>query len=488
MAEELSLPFGPWTRLASAQWTGHPLSVYVNAENMVMLTVFDKSEKNINGMLVLLKKPLLVEGKTESFAATQQREITLIEKLSAGRHVKYLLLESTPYYVPYTQADLIKVIQRQYAEISGLTKVLFTASASYDFKVTELHPNDTQTEALLGDPFTLFALSSITPSESVSVPSSRKLSRFFLGIDASGQGVEAGLSDVSKIAVLGGTHPDRLRALAAVCEAALSTGVPCMVFDGSGIFSGLGVLGEKPKDLEKFGLSFPTAAYSFKSYALGQGLLIDLRQLPLAVFESLSGLSNKDIRAVLERIYADASSLEDLIQRAETLPEAKPATQYALRKAARALRCLQTAFPSTFGKNSFSDLSAPWDFGSKVFHVDLRGKDPALAEMVALSMLSPLKNADRSTPSVLAVFDRPANLLTERLQAAVPACVALALPAEHEADLRFSPTLELDLVGPNETVVSMPHRDKKRIQLRPLMTRFAPVSPSPVVPVSPARK
>ncbi len=476
MAEELSLPFGPWTRLASAQWTGHPLSVYVNSENVVMLTVFDKSEKNINGMLVLLKKPLLVEGKTDAFAATQQRELTLIEKLSAGRHIKYLLLESTPYYVPYTQADLIKVIQRQYAEMAGLTKVVFSASASFDFKVTELHPNDAQTEALLGDPFTLFALSSITPSETVAVPSNRRLARLALGIDASGQSVDVTPADTAKTVVLGATHAERLHALAALAESALSAGLPCMVFDSSGAFAGLGTLGEKPATLDRFGLTYPASAPAFKSYALGQGLMVDLRFVPLAYFEARMGLTDKDMHAVLERIAADASSLEDLIQRAETLPEAHPATQYALRKTARALRALQKAHPSTFGKNTFSELNAPWDSGAKVFHIDLRGKDPALAELCALSILYPLKTADRSTPSALVVFDRPASALSEPLQAAMPQAVGVALSAEHEADVRFSPTLALDVLNNNEAVVALAHRDKKRITLRPLMTRaFLPV-------------
>ncbi len=471
MAEELSLPYGPWTRLASAQWTGHPLSVYVNAENMVMLTVFDKTEKNINGMLVLLKKPLLVEGKTEAFAATQQRELTIIEKLSAGRHVKYLLLESTPYYVPYTQAELIKVIQRQYAEIMGLTKVIFTASASFDFKVTELHPHDAQTEALLGDPFTLFALSSITPSESVAVPTGRRMVRLVLGVDAAGQPVDVPPADIAKTAVLGATHAERLQAITSLSEAALSAGLPCFVFDTSGAFAGLGTLGEKPRNLEKFGLAFPSTAYAFKAYALGQGLLIDLRFVPLDVFETALGISNKDVHAVLERVFAQASNLDDLIQRAETMPDAKPATQYALRKAARALRTLQKAYPATFGKNTFSELNAPWDSGSKVFYVDLRGKDAALIELCVLSLFSPLQTTDRTTPSVLAVFDRPASLLSPRIQSAIPPCVALALGADHEADVRFTPSLELDVLGNNEAVVAMPHRDKKRIQLRPLMTR-----------------
>lgn len=477
MAEELSLPYGPWTRLASAQWTGHPLSVYVNAENMVMLTVFDKTEKNINGMLVLLKKPLLVEGKTDAFAATQPRELTIIEKLSAGRHIKYLLLESSPYYVPYTQADLIKVIQKQYAEISGLTKILLSASASFDFKVTELHPNDAQTEALLGDPFTLFALSSITPSGSVAVASNRRLLRLLLGLDASAQPVEVGLSDCGKVAVLGATHAERLPSLNLLCESALAAGVPCIVFDTSGTFAGLGTLGQKPLDLEKFGLQFPPSAYPFKTCSLGQGLLIDLRLVPLDAFESLVGLTNKDVHAVMERVGTQASTLEDLIQRTETLPEAKPATQYGIRKAARALRSLQKTYPATFGKNTLSDLVAPWDFGSKVFYVDLRGRDPAVVEMCTLSLFAALQDSGRSTPSVLAVFDRPASTLSERLQSSIPSCVALALSAEHESDVRFTPTLALDLVGRNEAVVAMPHRDKKRIQLRPAFTRFFQPAP-----------
>ncbi|MDP2717365.1 MAG: hypothetical protein Q8P02_01340, partial [Candidatus Micrarchaeota archaeon] len=132
---DVSLPFGPWKRIATAQWTGHPVSVYVNAENLVLLTVFDKRDGDVRGLLCLLKKPLLVDGRTDAFSASNKRDLTLVERISSDKRVKYLILDSTPYYVPYTQSDLVATLNRQYQELAGVSKVLMDAAATFDFSV-----------------------------------------------------------------------------------------------------------------------------------------------------------------------------------------------------------------------------------------------------------------------------------------------------------------------------------------------------------------
>src|SRR3989338_3760584 len=155
---ELTLPFGPWKKIISADWNGRPLSVYVNPETLLLLTMFDKDDTgNVKGLLVLLKKPFVLEGSTDAFSSSQKRELVFIEKRSPDYHVHFLLVESTPYYIPYSQSDMVQTIQRQYQELAGLSKVLLDAALTFDVTIRELSPLDTKTmDLLIGDPFTLF--------------------------------------------------------------------------------------------------------------------------------------------------------------------------------------------------------------------------------------------------------------------------------------------------------------------------------------------
>jgi len=45
---EIELPYGPWTRILSAQWGEFPLSIYHNPDKVILLIIFDKKNEEIS--------------------------------------------------------------------------------------------------------------------------------------------------------------------------------------------------------------------------------------------------------------------------------------------------------------------------------------------------------------------------------------------------------------------------------------------------------
>ncbi|MDP2717332.1 MAG: hypothetical protein Q8P02_01165, partial [Candidatus Micrarchaeota archaeon] len=147
------------------------------------------------------------------------------------------------------------------------------------------------------------------------------------------------------------------------------------------------------------------------------------------------------------------------------------------KKALRALLVLQKAHPANFGKSTFAELSAPWSTGIGALHrIALSGVQPALCELLALSLLRQLKSPP-SPGALLVLFDAPASSVSPRLQRAVPQDAALALSADHESDLVGKADTELDVLD-SDVVVSLLHQAKRRITLRPAFSRFAPPTQS----------
>lgn len=475
---DVSLPFGPWSRIASAQWSGHPVSVYTNAENLVLLTVFDKTDEKVNGILVLLKRPLLVDGRTDAFATSQKKELTFVEKISSGKRVKFLLLEATPYYVPYNQSELVSAMQRQHQELEGSTRIVMDAGATFDFQVREPTPRDPEMEVLFGDPLTLFSLSG-APHESA--PSAPKAGRLLLGLDADAQDLFVPVSALLRTKVLGKTHLERQSVLQAIIEGVLSAGVSALVFDASGVFSGLQQVDPAPKNLEKFALSPLGAPVPLKAFAPGKGLLIDLRAVDIDWFCMLLGVNDPQIRGVLNRCFSDASSLVELVQRVEKMTDSRDTPQYAIQKTLRALRVIQKAFPSAFGATTAPELKQPWASGfGQVLYVSLRGMAPELSELLCLSLLRSLEDPPYPAAAMV-VFDAPASTFSSRILHALSPHVALAASCEHETDVPDEATLELDVLE-KEVIVSQAHQAKKRVTFRPLFSRFSQTSGLPPNP------
>src|SRR3989344_5035081 len=166
---ELSLPFGPWTEIASADWNGIPTSVYSNSDKKILVIAFPQSPVQAQssaslaqkpGVLVLMKKPLVVEGSmgvVEKFLQNQKRDLTFVEKTVERKRFNYLFLEAKPYFIEFRKEELAKVVKEQHSELEALARITADVASNYNCKTRGLNEAEPGAiENLLGDPLSLF--------------------------------------------------------------------------------------------------------------------------------------------------------------------------------------------------------------------------------------------------------------------------------------------------------------------------------------------
>ncbi|MEW5956057.1 MAG: hypothetical protein AB1626_06005, partial [Candidatus Micrarchaeota archaeon] len=284
---ELDLPFGPWTRLVSAQWGKYPIALYQNPEKLLLLLVFEKHEEKITGLVMLLKKVFVAEGDLTRFMQAQKREVTLVEKYSKDASSRFLLVGASPEYAPYSQDALVELVKKQHLELEGITALTKDTAAAYGFKLVELtSAEEAQAQLLLGDPFSLF---SYTAAGAGALPGAAEEAAFRvqkvkLGMDLDKKDFEIKVESLYNVALVGGSRPSRLHLMHVLLETALHNSIPVLVFDAHDSFKGFAVPNKDASRFIEFGLSGTPTGFPFKSFDLGEGLYVDLSKTDADTF------------------------------------------------------------------------------------------------------------------------------------------------------------------------------------------------------------
>ena len=85
---DLNLPCGPWEQLASGKWASHPVTLYENAEGMLLLSLFEENkDKTVTGVLVLMKRVFLLHDSKYLPANAE----TVVLKKTGNQQLAYAL-------------------------------------------------------------------------------------------------------------------------------------------------------------------------------------------------------------------------------------------------------------------------------------------------------------------------------------------------------------------------------------------------------------
>ncbi len=472
---QLDLPFGPWSKMASAHWGDYPLTIYQNPDKEMLLALFEKDSDKVKGVLTYLKKGFVVEGDPSKFLPSQRRDLVLISKYSREHSGTYLLVSSSPTYIEYNQDSLVKAITAQHAELEASAKVTIEIMKGFDCRATDFKavPAD-RLSGLLGDPFSIFSFFSLSPGGQAAAPSS---ARCMLGIDHGNDTVEAKLSSFRMMMASGGRTRDRLHAMHVVIEDALLNNIPVMIFDTTGSFTGLAIPSKDTSKYEEFHLNSIPLGFPFKQFELEKGLFIDLSNVTAEVFLRSFYLEKSDLAGVIKRVYvikeSAFSTLSDLVVALSEMQETPEFTKYAINKAVRAVEVIQKSTPSFFAKNNVADLSGLFVGVGKVVHVNLFRQQPEIVSLATYSLLEPLTSAVSTNIRMLVVFEQDVSTVSEDIIAKFRELsekgVGIAVHAEHDLDLsrvKRPATLKFEIVG-SEAVVTEEGEKQRRISIRP---------------------
>ena len=445
----MDFPNGPWNKIAVAQWAGHPVTIYQNAEKILLMLVFDEAEdKSVKGLLVLMKKPFLVEGNPDAFAETQSRSLVIVQKVSREAKHTFLLVEATPIYTEYSQAKLFDSVRAGCDELEALGKVVADIASVHGTKATELRRLPPEIgDALTGDPLLLFAMPASGPAAGSAPSEAAKM--MLLGTESDGKAVEISTILLKRTAIAGNSQK-QAQALQMLCENALLTETPCMIIDSYGSLGGIGERNPEP-DAKRFGETnkMQPQGFALAKAIFGSDFSIDLTVISASAFVKAFGLTD-EIRQALPPIMPP--TLQDAAEQAHG------------GKAVRAMRVLQKQYSSLFGSAA---ISLPAAGG---IYVNL-SKQPEEVRMLAIvSLLNSLKNGS----AFIAVNEDLAGAADE-LKSSIAALegrgYSYACCASHPSDLGFvkDPTLSIEAVG-EETIATI-HGEKRRFILRPTLSK-----------------
>ncbi|NYZ75396.1 hypothetical protein H0O03_04020 [Candidatus Micrarchaeota archaeon] len=445
---ELDLPFGPWTRLVSAQWGKYPMAIYQNPEKLVLLLVFEKQEDKITGVVMLLKKIFYVEGDLARFMQAQKREVTLVEKYSKENAGRYLLVGGTPEYAPYSQDALVEMIKKQHLELEGITSLTKDTAAAYGFKIQDLSAvDDARAQVLLGDPFTLFSYTSIGGGGPLGtgVETAFRIPKLMLGLDREKKDFEVKLESLYSAAITGGNRESRLHLMHLLLEGALQNSVPVLIFDAHESFKGFALPNKDASHFAEFGISGTPTGFPFKAFDLGEGLYVDMSKMDSDVFLRAFGLTGSEVAEPIKAAYdskrASLFSLSDVITELSSMRETKAVTLFNIKRAVRTLLVLQKIYPSLFAKNISADLATPWrDAIGKVFMLSMKKYPIEIQRMLIATIIESIPVPPTTSLSLVLAFEEDAEQIAHEAAMVVSKYkkqgVGMVVHAQHEVDLQ----------------------------------------------------
>lgn len=472
---ELNLPNGPWKTVASAKWNDHPLSIYANNKHELLIVIFDKSSGK-KGALLLMKKVFSIDsGELDRFINSNKHDLTFLTRVSEGTRSRFLLVDVSPKFVTYNQQELFKAVKQQHLELEALAKIAQDLAHACSVKLSELTKESA--DFLLGDPFSLFALSQQTAASRGQAQSVLQQVRVLFGLQKNGDLADASLASLSSVAVLGESAKSQLQALQVVCENALLNGVPCLIFDSSDAFGGIALPNEHGDDFEKFRMPPHPTGFPFKAYTAGEVVNADLSVLkPQTIIQMLAVPKGDEI---IQQSWNGVKTAEELANAIEKKADAQATekNRYFAFKTVRALRALNKQLDCAFSANELAELRAPWTSGTgKAIIIDCMRAQPDLRELVQQTMLSQLREPLRSQLSLLIVFDQPAGELSEEVKKTLVKLaeknVGFALRANDESELKPISQTSLKIELFKNEAISTEGSEKKRFTLRPTFSQI----------------
>ncbi|PIO06285.1 hypothetical protein COT29_01730 [Candidatus Micrarchaeota archaeon CG08_land_8_20_14_0_20_59_11] len=444
----MDFPNGPWNKTAVAQWAGHPVTIYQNAEKILLMLVFDEADdKSVKGLLVLMKKPFLVEGSPDAFAEAQSRSLVVVQKVSREAKRTFLLVEATPAYIEYSQAKLFDSVRAGCDELEALGKIVADIASVHGTKATELRRVPPEIgDALTGDPLLLFLM----PASGVAAGAPTEAAKIMLlGTDADGKAVETS-TVLLKRAAIAGSGQKQAQALQVLCENALLAETPCIIIDSYGTLGGMGERNAEP-DCKRFceANDLQPQGFALSKALFGADFSIDLTVVSASAFAKTFRLTD-EIRQALPALMPP--TLQDAAEQARG------------GRAVRAMRVLQKQYSSLFGRAAISPPAAGG------IYVNLSRQPGEVRTLAIISLLNSLQNGN----AFVAMNEDLAGAPDE-LKGAIAALenrgFSYACCAAHPSDLSFvkDPTLAIEAVG-EETIATI-HGEKRRFILRPTLSK-----------------
>ena len=501
---ELSLPFGPWKEIASSEWNGVPTSLYMNSDKIILVVAFPQAQQEPQadesmkedarafgaqkpGVLVLMKKPLVVEGTAgtiEKFLQNQKRDLTFVEKTVEKKRFRYLILEAKPFFIEFRKEELAKAVKEQYGEIEALARITSDVAANYGCKTRGLdEAEEAAGENLLGDPLSLFLFGGVK-SKLLSTSEEKKM---LVGFGTENRdAVEMSAAELQTVLVFGKDAKNRLKAMQVCAENLLAAGIPCLILAEGKNLKELGTPSPNSGELDKAGLK--PASFPVKEFEVGKGFFLDLRFVSPPAFEKL--FFPASLSDALKEAWG-GSTIREMREKLDYAQDSPDGTKYESAKANRIFKLIEKQAANVFGQNSgVSEIKRPWKekTAALFFYLGGTGAEEEVESGLRGMLVESVLNCMEDPPD----GEKLALIVETGLSKLPPAAIErieylqdkahLVLNDEEKTDAEvqaIAPSLEIDFLDGGPEFVGSFSGVKKKMVLRPTYSASEPGSPLP---------
>ncbi len=488
---------GPWETLFDGSFQReHEVAVYSNDKSTILVLIFEKHGKTVDGAVAELYKVFYATGELESFVESLPRELLLLTKHNEKETLKFLLLGSGPTYIEWKEEQVIQEIDRLLTKIDTSSQILADVTKAYDISVEELY------KAKAGVKKSFFSMPLLIPILSTNYHSEEKLAadvpvsfhEFIVGLTRQKSKVVEPITLFSKTLVMNGSKEERHHALQLLTEGYLLSGAPVVVFDLENNFKGLKFPTTKIDELKRYEIESEPIGFPVRVFLPVTDIKIDMNKTdPFGFAEVFGFAKSKSVEILAASIMkSNISGINELIRKIKGLSGSE-FSEYEVNRTIRILLLIGKSHPNLFeGTNSVEEIATrkvkSLGRGSIL---DLSGIDEKTRMVLAHNILSQLleyfkgKEKQQGLKTVVVIPDAKV-LLDEKISPSLSKDISSILTQfekngvgyvlSNESELDFPQTIvqnseaQISFIQQNDCAVQLKGRKGYRVLLRPTLS------------------
>ena len=498
---------GPWERLFEGNFQGTDVEIYINTESIVLVVIFEKEDKKVNGAIVELFKIFYSVGETETFVETLPREVIVLTKHDEKETLRFFLLGSKPDYVPWKEHEFIAEVENHLKRLKTSAGMIKDVSKAYELTLKEIAEcPDRIKEAFFSQPLLvpIFSTSAHFSSgsgeanrefDAAELPKSITKGEIILGITKDKKQVLEPLALFTKTAVSDGLPEERNHIVHIIIESCLLSNVSTVIFDWDNEFSTLNEASKERDKLQKYKVGSEPIGFPTKSFVLGQDLKIDLAMTNANGFVEIFGFGNSKSAQIIASAIAKEKpfGLTALIAGIAKIQADESTSIYEINRALRMLRILQLEYGTIFeGKTDMDELARQ---GARAIGrasiLNLNGADERISRLFVHSMLNSIfsyySKKGRSTLSNFVFLPHAEKFISKKESGIISKDISqtimqfnqyglgTCLEMQHITDLADSVRgiidAEINVVEKNDAGIQLKNRKSYRVFVRPGLSR-----------------
>ncbi len=487
---------GPWEQIFSGNMEGFEIEIHSNPKSLILVTVIEKENEEIQGAVIEIYKVFFAEGSIEDFIETLPKEATVLLKHEPKETLKFMLLSSSPSYVKYEENVFCDEAEDLIEKINTSSSMMKDFSKAYDLQLTELDKSPERIKS------SFFSQSLIAPllipkgmENKNSAESTLQITgkgTVMLGLTKANTMIKEPLELMMKTTIFGSTPKDRKHVIHLIAEGALLDNTPVLIFDRDKSFIGLNKPNPDEKILKEYGIDLEPMGFPIKHFTREE-FNIDLNLISIKGLLELIGMKEGEEQNIISKLIKDTKpkSIKELIEAAKKLPtrdESKITNKY---RSIRILSLIDNKYKGLFnGENNIKEItkSSGKTIG-RVGIIHLEGLDETALSLLIHSMLKGIYleyskskqkiNSMIFLPEIKPIlYSKNNSIITkeiiELLDKLKSVGIGFALSSDRPIDLRKEimkiSEAEIFLINRNDVGVKVAKSKQFRIKLNPTLS------------------